>query len=153
MYNALCFPDLTYYPSLIPVSPSDSDTQPPNIPAVTWHSQPPNTRQITSARDNNHWPWYLAITQSSSNINVDCWVKRGACFSEHRMPDVCLCQGVCIYQSLCESFEQFMLWGWKEQDVSSPNYKLLLLHRRSLTKLVEQKVITKKSFSFILKID
>ena len=81
-------------------------------------------------------------------------VKWGPCFYKTLNPrDVCLCQGECIYQSLCESFEQFMLWGWKEQDVSSPNYKLLLLHRRSLTKLVEQKVITKKSFSFILKID
>ena len=37
--------------SLIPRLSPDSDTQPPNIPAVTRHSQPPNTRQITSERN------------------------------------------------------------------------------------------------------
>ena len=129
---------------------SDCDTQPPNIPAVTWHSQPPNTRQITS-REKQPTSAIIIILYKH-NLRI---IKSNSALAliKHWMPDVCLCQGVCIYQSLCESFEQFMLWGWKEQDVSSPNYKLLLLHRRSLTKLVEQKVITKKSFSFILKID
>ena len=56
-------------PSLIPRLSPDSDTQPPNIPAVTRHSQPPNTRQITSGKTFDDIVT-SAITHFSTTLNL-----------------------------------------------------------------------------------